>query len=172
MTEHAVEAPDVRRVSVRSMAPLVDWFQTRRPATMVDAQFSAPHAVAMTLLGRPRRDWWLENNRTDPAVLDLLDRVAVELDPAAQEEYATNRDSARIPSSVELETSRGTFRHARRLCHGGPDDPMTSQEIEEKFREMADPVIGARSAADVVRIVEELEALPRIGELAAVLGTA
>lgn len=171
MAEHGVEANEVGRVTVRSMAPLVDWFQTRRPASMVDAEFSAPHAVAMTLLRRPRPEWWREANRTDPAVLDLMDRVTVELDPAAQEEYATQRDSARIPASVEITTPRGVFGHARRVCHGGPDDPMTPQEIEDKFRELAEPVIGARPAIEIIRMVGELEALPSVGELTAALAT-
>jgi 2-methylcitrate dehydratase PrpD len=169
MAEHALAVEDIRRITVRSMAPLVEWFQTRRPTTMVDAEFSVPHAVAMTLLGRPRPDWWLETNRTDPVVLDLMDRVAVELDPAAQTEYATHRNSARIPAAVEVDTPRGTFRHARPGAHGGPDDPMTFREIEDKFRELAGGVIGEERAADVVRMAMELEALPSIRELTAAL---
>jgi len=172
MSDHGVEAADVRRITIRSIAPLVDWFQIRRPATMVDAEFSVPHAVAMTLLRRPRPDWWREANRTDPVVRNLMDRVAVELDPAAQAEYAAHRNSARIPASVEVETSRGSFRHSRRGAHGGPDDPMTWEEIEDKFRELAESVIGVRRAADVIRMVSELEALPSIGELTAALAAA
>jgi 2-methylcitrate dehydratase PrpD len=169
MVEHRVEPREVRRVTVRSMAPLVDWFQIRRPATMVDAEFSVPHAVAMTLLGRPRPDWWLEANRTDPDVLALIDRVTVELDEAAQAEYAQNRNSARIPSTVIVDTARGTFERSRKVCHGGPDDPMTWREIEEKFRELAEPVIGRRRAAAVLRIVAELEAVGSLDELAGAL---
>jgi 2-methylcitrate dehydratase PrpD len=172
IAEQRVEPHEIRRVTVRSMAPLVEWFQIRRPATMVDAEFSVPHAVAMTLLGRPRRDWWLETNRTDPGVLALMDRVAVELDPAAQAEYATHRDSARIPAAVAVETARGAFHRSRQVCHGGPDDPMTWREIEEKFREQAEPVIGERRAAAVLGMVTELEALRSLDELNASLATA
>jgi 2-methylcitrate dehydratase PrpD len=172
MAEHRVEAGEVRRVVVRSMAPLADWFQVRRPATMVDAEFSVPHAVAMTLLGRPRPDWWLETNRTDPAVLDIMDRVTVELDPGAQAAYAAQRNSARIPASVEIETPRGTFRQSRSGARGGPDDPLTRDDIDAKFRELAEGVIGAARAADVVRMVAELEALPAIGELVEALAPA
>jgi 2-methylcitrate dehydratase PrpD len=172
MTDHHVEPREVRRVTVRSMAPLVDWFQIRRPATMVDAEFSVPHAVAMTLLGRPRPEWWLEANRTDPDVLALIDCVTVELDEAAQAEYARNRNSARIPSTVAVETARGTFEHSRKLCHGGPDDPMTWQEIEEKFRELAEPVIGGRRAAAVLQMVTELEAVGSLDELTGALDAA
>jgi len=169
MTEHRVEPREVGRVTVRSMAPLVDWFQIRRPATMVDAEFSVPHAVAMTLLGRPRPDWWLEANRTDPDVLALIDRVTVALDEAAQAEYAQNRNSARIPSTVAVETARGTFERSRKVCHGGPDDPMTWREIEEKFRELAEPVIGGRRAAAVLQMVAELEAVGSLDELTGAL---
>jgi 2-methylcitrate dehydratase PrpD len=126
----------------------------------------------MTLLGRPRPEWWLEANRTDPDVLALIDRVTVELDEAAQAEYAQNRNSARIPSTVAVETARGTFAHSRTLCHGGPDDPMTWQEIEEKFRELAEPVIGGRRAAAVLQMVAELEAVGSLDELTGALSRA
>jgi 2-methylcitrate dehydratase PrpD len=172
MAEHRVDPREVHRVTVRSMAPLVDWFQIRRPATMVDAEFSVPHAVAMTLLGRPRPDWWLEANRTDPDVLALMDRVSVELDEAAQAEYARHRNSARIPATVVIETPRGTFERTRKLCHGGPDDPMTWQEIEKKFRELAEPVIGGRRAAAVLQMVTELEAVGSLDELTGALAGA
>ena len=169
MAEHRVDPREVRQVTVRSMAPLVDWFQIRRPATMVDAEFSVPHAVAMTLLGRPRPDWWLEANRTDPDALALMDRVTVELDEAAQAEYAQHRNSARIPATVIIETARGTFERTRKLCHGGPDEPMTWREIEEKFRELAEPVIGGRRAAAVLQMVTELEAVGSLDELTGAL---
>jgi 2-methylcitrate dehydratase PrpD len=171
LAEHPVEPGEVRTVTVRSMEPLAAWFAARRPATMVDAEFSVPHAVAMTLLRRPRPAWWRAENRSDPAVLELMDRVAIEIDPSAQVEYATNRNSARIPSTVLMETERGTFERARKDCHGGPADPMAWGEIEEKFLELAEPVLGERRASTVVHAVAELEGLDSIARLGTALST-
>ena len=169
IAEHALTPSEIHRVTVRSMAPLVQWFQIRRPATMVDAEFSVPHAVAMTVLGRRRTDWWRDENRSDPDVLALMDRVAVELDPSAQDEYAWHRDSARIPATVTIDTARGRFERSRQETHGGPGDPMTWREIEEKFRELAEPLIGERRASAVLDMVMELESLDSTARLGAAL---
>ncbi|PYM68043.1 MAG: hypothetical protein DME11_01730, partial [Candidatus Rokuibacteriota bacterium] len=115
---------DVRRVTVRSIEAFRAWFHSRRPASMVDAQFSVPHAVAMAILDRPPPEWWWDANRTDPAVLDLMDRVELKTDPAAQDTWATIRHSARIPATVVIETPGGTVEARRRHARGGPDEPM------------------------------------------------
>jgi 2-methylcitrate dehydratase PrpD len=169
MAEHALTPAEIQQITVRSMAPLVEWFQIRRPATMVDAEFSVPHAVAMTLLRRRRADWWRDENRSDPNVLALMDRVVVELDPSAQAEYAQHRNSARIPATVAIDTARGRFERSRLESHGSPGDPMTSREIEEKFRELAEPLIGERRASVVLDMVMELESLGSTARLGAAL---
>jgi 2-methylcitrate dehydratase PrpD len=167
--EHGIRPTDVRRVTVRSIEAFRAWFHSRRPATMVDAEFSVPHAVAMVLLDRPRPEWWHAANRTDPAVLDLMDRVVLETDPAAQAEYATNRNSARIPATVVMETNRGAFERMRRGARGGPDDPLRWDEIERKYRELAEPVLGPARAATALELVDELETLDSVAVLTAAL---
>jgi 2-methylcitrate dehydratase PrpD len=167
--EHGIRPTDVRRVTVRSIEAFRAWFHSRRPATMVDAEFSVPHAVAMALLDRPRPEWWHAANRTDPTVLDLMDRVVLETDPGAQAEYATNRDSARIPATVVMETNRGAFERMRRGARGGPDDPLRWDEIERKYRELAEPVLGPARAAIALELVDKLETLDSVAVLTAAL---
>jgi 2-methylcitrate dehydratase PrpD len=169
VAEHGIQPKDVRRVTVRSIEAFRAWFHARRPATMVDAEFSVPHAVAMVLLDRPRATWWHGINRTDPAVLALMDRVELETDPAAQTAYATNRHSARIPATVRIETGWRQVERTRLHAHGGPDDPMTWEEIERKFRELAMPVIGPGQADRVLELVDKLETLDSVTALTAAL---
>ena len=168
-TEHRLQPDDVRRVTVRSIEAFPRWFHARRPSSLVDAQFSVPHAVAMALLDRPRAEWWHAANRTDPAVVALMDRVVLETDEAAQTEYATNRNSARIPATVVAETSRGPFQRTRRHARGGPDDPLSWSEVERKYRELSDPVLGPAQATTVVELVDKLETLDSVAVLTAAL---
>jgi len=169
VAEHGIQPRDVCRVTVRSIEAFHAWFHSPRPATMVDAEFSVPHAVAMVLLDRPRATWWHGINRTDLAVLALMDRVELETDPAAQTAYATNRHSARIPATVRIETGRREVERARLHAHGGPDDPMTWSEIEGKYRELAEPVLGPAGAARVLELVDKLETLDSVAALTAAL---
>jgi 2-methylcitrate dehydratase PrpD len=166
--EHEIRPAEVRRVTVRSIEPVRAWFHARRPATMVDAEFSVPHAVAMTLLDRPRPAWWQPASRSDPDALALMDRVDLETDQAAQASYADGRDSARIWATVSIETARGTFERTRRHAGGSPDDPMTGGEIERKFRELAATVPGV-SADRIIEAVDKLETLDSMAALGALL---
>jgi 2-methylcitrate dehydratase PrpD len=166
---HGIRPDEVRRITVASIEAFPAWFAIRRPATLVDAEFSVPHAVAMTLLDRPRPTWWEAGSRTDPAALALMDRVELATDPAAQAAYAASRHSARIPATVVVETARGTFERTRRHARGGPDEPLAWDEIEAKYRELAEPVLGAARAAHVLELVERLETLDTVARLAAAL---
>ncbi len=164
-----IRAEDVRRVRVASIDAFPAWFGGRRPPTMVDAQFSVPHAIAMTLLGRPRARWWEDANRSDPAVLALMDRVALDVDAEAQAAWLRLRHSARIPVTVAVETADRTLEHARRHARGGVDEPLSDAEVGEKFRELAEPVLGPRGAARVRELVDTLEEVDRVGRLTAAL---
>src|SRR5262249_52890518 len=104
--EHRIRPDEVERVTVRGPASFRECFHSRRPATLVDAEFSVPHSVAMTLLDRPRAEWWQAASREDPAVHALMDRVELETSEAAQAAYATWRDAARVPAPLLLPTPR------------------------------------------------------------------
>jgi 2-methylcitrate dehydratase PrpD len=159
VARHGLRPGDVRRVTVRSIEAFPRWFHGRRPPTMVDAEFSVPHALAMVLLDRPRAGWWQPANRTDPVVLDLMDRVELLADPAAQATWVALRHSARIPATVAIETPAGTVEQARRYARGGVDEPLPDEEVERKYRELAEPVVGAAAAARIVDAVGKLESL-------------
>jgi 2-methylcitrate dehydratase PrpD len=166
---HRVRPEEVRGVTVRSIEAFPAWFHGRRPPTMVDAQFSVPHAVAMVVLDRPRAEWWQASSRTEPAVVALMDRVALETDPAARAAWTTLRHSARIPVTVAVESAAGTFEHARRHARGGADEPLGDDEVEEKYRELAEPVLGAQGAARVSELVADLETLDTVSQLTTAL---
>jgi MmgE/PrpD C-terminal domain len=51
---------------------------------------------------------------------------------------------------------------------GSPGQPLSDAQLEEKFRGLAEPVIGA-SAARIREIVATLENLPDVRELADLL---
>jgi 2-methylcitrate dehydratase PrpD len=169
VARHGLRPGDVRRVTVRSIEAFPAWFHRRRPASMVDAEFSVPHAVAMAILDRSRAEWWQVANRTDPAVLALIDRVELETDPAAQAAFVTMRHAALIPATVVIETPAGTVEHSRRHARGGTEEPLTDDEAVRKYDELAEPVLGTRGAARVRDLVDELDTLAAVTRLTAAL---
>ena len=53
---------------------------------------------------------------------------------------------------------------------GEPENPMTWDEMQAKFTEWSEPVIGASRAAQVIERVASLESLASMSELTANLG--
>jgi 2-methylcitrate dehydratase len=97
---------------------------------------------------------------TDPVVLDLIDRIAVEADPSLPK-YA---------GVSEITTKDGRrLRQAAGIPHGVIDDPLTDGEIEEKFREMARGALPERQAGEIVQTVWNLQDLGDMRELAALM---
>ena len=51
---------------------------------------------------------------------------------------------------IELNDGR-SLRHHAKAVRGTPDNPMTAQEIEDKARDLLDPVIGAEAGRGGLR---------------------
>ena len=95
---------------------------------------------------------------TDPIVLDLIEKVTVELDSS-------------FPGRGEGGTSEITTKDGRRfekridVPHGRGNDPLTDGELEEKFREMAAKHMGERQIKQIFDTIWNAEKLDNMGRL-------
>jgi 2-methylcitrate dehydratase PrpD len=134
--------------------------QKRRPQSLVDGQFSMPF-LASVALQRRRMAWSDYELVGDDTTNALADRVAVVADAEANEVYP-----GRWLASLELVTTRGTFTDRRWITHGEPELPMSWDEIEAKFDELAAATLGPQSRrelAAMARGMADLEDLSAIG---------
>ena len=107
------------------------------------AQYSLPFAVAtMFAYGRIGVEHITGKGLSDPLVASILERITT---------AEADRHNARFPQSrfadviVTLHDGRVLVSgdvHAR----GGPEVPMSDQEVSTKFMEFASPVVGERRA--------------------------
>ncbi len=106
----------------------------RRPASVVDAQFSLPFGAAVALLwGRAGLAEYDESRLDDDAVEGLMDRVSYEVDPDIDRYFPQKwRAWARV-------TTRSGSVHHRWVNDpkGDPGNPFTGAECVEKFNELA-----------------------------------
>lgn len=143
--------PDqVQSVAVSGFWELERLFLRYRPADIIDAQFSLPYTCAQVILGvPPGPDWFSEDRLVDPDVLALADRVQVTTDPAVEE--GRRDDPTALRARVRLRTKDGLEREAEASgAHGGPDDPLTDDELAAKARVLAGPVLGEAGADRLV----------------------
>jgi 2-methylcitrate dehydratase PrpD len=137
--QHKFNLSDIKRIRVGGYRQTVEVCAYRHPQTQFEAKFSVSYTVAARLvLGRVREDAFLLSSLKDPVVRALEDKVELYLDNACANDYPTRR-SAR----VEIELSDGQILVQHQMTrHGDPDDPLTDQELIDKFRELVEPRLG------------------------------
>jgi 2-methylcitrate dehydratase PrpD len=101
---------------------------------------------------------FLPDRMDDPDVRALMTKIEVVADPELSKGYPTQR-----AAQVDIETNDG-----RKLAHfqptrkGDPEMPLTDEELNDKFLELATPVIGAASARALLEQLWRTEKLSNV----------
>ncbi|MFC5337385.1 MmgE/PrpD family protein [Leucobacter denitrificans] len=109
------------------------------PTTVMEAQFSLPFAISAALkFGSIDLRTFEPERLFDDEVQQLSRQVTVVLDEAAQQAYPRER-AAQL--SITLKNGQVLETRVHQPL-GEPDNPLSDDDIEEKFRNLATPVIG------------------------------
>jgi 2-methylcitrate dehydratase len=126
------------------------------PGTSETADHSLPICAAMALLdGTVTVKQFATGRWQAPDVLALASKITVSVNDAL---------IAKIPkgnaSSMDVRLDDGTtLSQVIEVPEGDPAKPMSPASLESKFRQAADPVLGAARAAHVVELVRGLDGL-------------
>jgi 2-methylcitrate dehydratase PrpD len=75
----------------------------------------------------------------------MEDKVELSIDPECASKFPLHRSA-----KVEIELNDGsTYKHYQHTRHGDPDEPLTDQELVDKFLELAEPRIGLQLAQTI-----------------------
>lgn len=110
-----------------------------KPLTVVDAQFSIPYAVAISIARRKALlDEFSTEAIVDPVILDVAQKVRWEEDPSCEDKYPKS-----YPSSVTIWTEDGRQLDSYiQYPKGDPENPVTDQELLDKFRQISSRYIS------------------------------
>jgi 2-methylcitrate dehydratase len=135
-----------------------------RPRTRETADHSLPYCVAVALQdGEVGPDQFSERRLADPTLLDLVSRVEVRRDAAFDARYP-----ASTPNRITVTTRDG--REAVReveFPRGHAGNPMTDDEVESKFRRLADGELTPARQAELLRRLWALEVVADLRSLLA-----
>lgn len=164
--QYNVAPQEIERVIVGVGNKALEQNSTRGPKSIMAAQYSIPYTTALALVEDLRNPGvYTDNALRDATVAALSDRVDVVLDP----EIARNDDEtsgARL--TIKLMGGR-EFQQVVYASKGTPQQPMTDEEIREKFRRLAGTVSPERQVAQIEALVDGLERVSDLGELGALL---
>ncbi|HEY7322482.1 MAG TPA: MmgE/PrpD family protein, partial [Candidatus Binatia bacterium] len=131
--------------------------------TGLRGKFAINYVVALALLdGKLAIDTFTDAKANEPQVQDALKKVQVVVDESIPE------PGPYCPVSVELKDG-SRFSHTAKIAKGHPENPMTEEEVLNKFRTNAKQVFSPQKSETVIAKIRNLETVASIKELAALL---
>ncbi|MCW5604960.1 MAG: MmgE/PrpD family protein, partial [Burkholderiales bacterium] len=144
--QHRFSPADIRVVGIHTYQTALDVTGNYQSDTSAEARFSLPYVVAHALVhGSVRLAAFSESALADPVVKRIIGDTRM---------HASKEFNAVFPgkrcASVEIALGDGRLiSHVQTTRKGDPDCPLSDQELEGKFFELAMPVIG-RARAEVL----------------------
>ena len=150
---------DIERVEV--IFPRFDYVNRPEPKTGLDGKFSVQYATAVALLdGEITIDSFDDARRFAPDAVALLKRTTLRFDDSIPKDF----DKMHAIVSVTLKDGRTLSKKVDRLS-GWVGIPLTPEQRLKKFNSCAARVLKPEAAAQVVSLVERLEALSDVREI-------
>jgi 2-methylcitrate dehydratase PrpD len=145
--QHGFAWGDVEAIHLGGYGPTKDVCDRPVVESAQEARFSAQYCFgAMLVLGGVRLAAFSPEALADPRIREIMRRVTVSLDPELAEAYPGRR-AAKV--SVQLRDGRSLFLY-QPTRKGDPDAPLSDEDLSAKFRELAEPVIGADAARQLL----------------------
>ncbi len=156
-----ITADDIACVQVATYRPALDVAGNVAPRTAAEARFSLFYVVATALrFDRVRLAAFTEERLKDVQTRELMKRIELTVDPEIDASFPGRR-AARV--SITTKDGRsGSFLQPTRK--GDPEMPLSDADLDDKFMELAGPVLGEARAR---RALSQLWILDRAQKLVA-----
>jgi 2-methylcitrate dehydratase PrpD len=157
--KHDLTHKDVKKIRLASYKAGLDIIDNATPEGEYQAKFSIQYTVAHAMVhGSVRLNAFLPDRMNDADVRALMKKIEVVADPELSKGYPTQR-----AAQVEIETNDGRrLSHFQQYRKGDPELPLTDQELDGKFLELAEPVIGRARAGALLTLLWRTEKLANV----------
>ena len=157
-----IKARDIKRIRIGAYRATLEVAGIDDPKTPAEARFSVKYCVATALThGNVRLAAFEPARITHPATHELVYKTELALDANIEAAFPGQR-AARVMFETYDGRSEELFQPTRK---GDPDAPLSDRELEEKFAELAAPVIGNAPAQAQLKRLWELDTLQDLGTL-------
>jgi 2-methylcitrate dehydratase PrpD len=160
--DNGLKASDVKTIHCGVYGKAVEIVGNPNPKTSYEAKFSLPYCAAAGLRdGRVRMRAFEPDILHDAEIRDIMTRVHVVKDDWADEGFPGRRSAI-----VHIETVDGiTLTHKAMCRKGDPENPLTDDELNEKYRELVTPVVGNAVAENLLGILWCIDAVSDLTSL-------
>lgn len=169
MAKHRLQAGDIAAIDVAcSHMTHVHTAWSYKPAGITAAQMNLFYGLAVTALkGRITTADLTEDRLADPEILDFITRIVARDDAAIEAMGAHFRHACRMTVTTR---AGETHFHEELARRGSPENPVSVEEVREKFRGNVAGLISDAEAGRIIALVDGFETMTDVVPLLAMLG--
>ena len=156
--EHTLSADQIARIDLRVHPLVLELTGKKTPQTGLESKFSVYFAAALAIVrGSAGVSDFSDQNARNAIITALRDRVTAAIDPAIKEEQ--------VRAIVTLTDGRRLEKFVEHVV-GSLERPMTDADLEAKFAGLADGVLPAPQARELVDLCWKIDTLANTAQLA------
>jgi 2-methylcitrate dehydratase PrpD len=157
--KYGFSADDIDGVRIATYRPALDVAGNPDPKTAAEARFSLPYVVSNALIhGRVRLAAFTPERLADASVRSLMERIELQVDPDIDAAFPGKR-AARV---VVLTRDGKELEHLQPNRKGDPEEPLSDEDLNDKFFELVGPVLGMAAATELLKRLWRLESAPSL----------
>jgi 2-methylcitrate dehydratase PrpD len=162
MKTESIDPDKIEEVEIRTYSTAVTRPHRYAPLNILDAQFSYPYIIAVAILEGAVMPWqFTEEKIRDPRIHEMAKKVFVVEDPEMTELYPD-----KWPAMVTIKMNNDRKYDCRvDLAKGEPENPLTNEELHNKFVSLATTVINEEKIDRIIKMVSKLQELDELGKL-------
>ncbi len=154
-----VRAADVARIDLKVHPLALELTGKKTPSTGLEGKFSVFHSAAVALIdGAGGEAQYADARVNDAAVVALRGKVQAEVDSSL------TMDAVHV--TVTLEDGRQKALHIVH-CAGSRERGLTDAQLDGKFHQQSEPVLGSVRADQALALLRRIDALDTLGDLGA-----
>jgi len=138
----------------------------RNPQTIYEAQFSMPYGAAVAILfGKATLNEFTQDKLNSPEITALMEKVFCVKNPELDKVYPKH-----WPATAEIKTKAGkVFSTRLEYPKGDPENPLTWDELIEKFNGLASTIYSETRREKIIEQVKNIDDIEKLKPWASIL---
>ena len=163
MREHALAPDDIEQVTLHAGSNVLGPIRFQTAATELEGKFSFQFLLAAIILrARAGKAEFTDAFVASEACQSMQRRINTAFDPAVE---AMGWDRIRSRIELRLRDGRRLERWADEAYRGGPDNPLSDDQLEAKFLDCAEGLVPRGACRQALDLVWRLEDVPDVSAL-------
>jgi len=159
--EHGITPDQVESINVKTYSVAIS-LQIINPQTPQEAMFNIPFSLALQLhLGNTHWESFNAENLRSPAIRSLMNKIRLEADSGMDTVFPEKRRAEAEIATIDGRKLTGSTEYPK----GEPENPLTIDEIEQKFKRLSAGKIGRRRSEEIWNLINQLEEIENVNSL-------